>query len=83
MDIETRDPLSAGDPLRAYLPLDTRIYERSEGVYVQDPNKTEPIFYRKAPVVDTATTNHFNDDRDETTVQDIIIIGEVSMHYYP
>ncbi|KAJ7271090.1 hypothetical protein C8J57DRAFT_1320679 [Mycena rebaudengoi] len=63
------DPLSAGDPLRAYFPTGTHIIESREGIAVRDPTRPAELRYRRA-----SDGTHINSDSPQ--VQDIIITGE-------
>ena len=62
------EPLSAGNPLRSYLPDDMKLHERPDGIEIMEPGRNEALFYHKPS----------RDDGDRSTVQDIIILGEVS-----
>lgn len=72
------EPLSAGNPLRAYLPDEVMIHERPNGVDIQEPGRNQSLFYHKATGLQPTAQNSAGDDRDGSIVQDVIILGEVS-----
>ncbi|KAJ7222213.1 hypothetical protein GGX14DRAFT_662881 [Mycena pura] len=72
--IDNSHPLSAGDPLRAYLPTESRILETSDGLKVHDPHHLTDVQYHRAA---TGLNERDGDTNEsETRVQDIIITGE-------
>jgi hypothetical protein len=76
------DPLSAGDPLRAYFPTGTHIVETHEGLEVCEPSRRTELRYRRAaPRSRSAAAKESSSNVEEqlpAQVQDIIITGEVS-----
>ncbi|KAJ7092487.1 hypothetical protein B0H15DRAFT_175936 [Mycena belliarum] len=64
------NPLSAGDPLRAYVPTGTHIVETGEGLEVYDPERPAELLYYRTPVAQG------KDKQEGVQVQDIIITGE-------
>jgi len=73
-------PLSVGDPMQAHLPEGTKFYECPDGMDVRDPVKTKPLFYHKTLCVPAfSTADGINSDDNATFVQDVLVIGEVSV----
>jgi hypothetical protein len=77
-DLSAVEPLSAGDPLNAYFPVKTRIFERPNGIEVHDPGRADPLFYENATCYDIFTADKYDNSTMKTSVQDVIILGEVS-----
>ncbi|TFK29132.1 hypothetical protein FA15DRAFT_582977 [Coprinopsis marcescibilis] len=63
-------PLSAGDPLRSYIPADTVIVESREGLIIEEPGRDAPMHYTRAG------QNHTAGEEAKGSVIDIIITGE-------
>ena len=72
-------PLGGGDPLKAYFPDGTQIFDRASAIEVREPGRVESLFYRRAEIVDIASALP-SEDRSSPAeeVTDVIIIGEVS-----
>ncbi|KAJ7456988.1 hypothetical protein FB451DRAFT_599828 [Mycena latifolia] len=71
------NPLSAGDPLRAYFPTGTHIIETRDGLEVRDPNRPAELRYYRAPGPNIPAKDHDDGhDGPPAQVQDIIITGE-------
>lgn len=71
-------PLGGGDPLKAYFPDGTQIFDRGHAIEVREPGRTKSLFYNRAQTVDIASTLAIKDeDYQEPQVNDVIIIGEV------
>ncbi|KAF7297339.1 hypothetical protein MIND_00967300 [Mycena indigotica] len=70
---DTRQPLSAGDPLRAYLPNGTRLLEKPDCLLVQDPLTKKELRYTR-PVLGEADEEE--DEKPQMVVRDVIITGE-------
>ncbi|KAJ7153448.1 hypothetical protein C8R43DRAFT_446153 [Mycena crocata] len=78
-DSDNANPLSAGDPLRAYFPTGTHIKETREGLEVRDPNRPAELRYTRAAVGANIPPNDNQNESDSLSrvqVQDIIITGE-------
>ncbi|KAJ7730263.1 hypothetical protein DFH07DRAFT_849222 [Mycena maculata] len=75
-DADNTNPLSAGDPLRAYVPTGTHIIETREGLEVRDPNRPAVMRYYRAASGTPARDKNDEPDRLPGDVQDIIITGE-------
>ncbi|KAF9458704.1 hypothetical protein BDZ94DRAFT_74376 [Collybia nuda] len=73
MDLDTVDPLPAGDPLRSYFPTGTQIREHREGIEVQEANCKNILHYQRAR---TTSRQRSDDDCYTVCVQDVIITGE-------
>ncbi|KAF7307869.1 hypothetical protein MKEN_01147400 [Mycena kentingensis (nom. inval.)] len=67
-----QEPLSAGDPLRAYLPTGTLYEETEEGLSVRDPVTGKDLWYSKAK----GGPQEDEEKRPRAVVRDIIIKGE-------
>ncbi|KAJ6578800.1 hypothetical protein DFH09DRAFT_347906 [Mycena vulgaris] len=75
---DSANPLSGGDPLRAYFPTGTHIIETREGLEVRDPSRPAELRYNRAipgPHV-PARESEGRDGQPQVQVQDIIITGE-------
>jgi len=80
----TDGPLSVGGPMQAHLPEGTKFYECPDGIDVRDPAKTKPLFYHKTSCVPApSTTDGINSGGNTTFVQDVLVIGEVSIFPIP
>ncbi|KAJ7699321.1 hypothetical protein B0H17DRAFT_306909 [Mycena rosella] len=76
-DVGHDNPLSAGDPLRAYFPTGTHLIETRDGLEVRDPNRPTELRYRRAPGLTRGKGDEHGDDvPPPAQVQDIIITGE-------
>lgn len=72
------NPLGGGDPLKAYFPDGTQIYDRTDAIEIREPGRRESLFYHRAEIVDVASSLPRNESSSEEEVRDVIIIGEVS-----
>ncbi|KAH7911286.1 hypothetical protein BJ138DRAFT_1006932 [Hygrophoropsis aurantiaca] len=70
---ESLAPLSAGDPLRAYFPIGTRISDCSNAIEVREPGKPDVLRYARSASCGNATLS----GQDFQRLKDIIILGEV------
>ncbi|KAJ7054709.1 hypothetical protein C8F01DRAFT_1259537 [Mycena amicta] len=76
-DEDELEPLSAGDPLRAYLPNGTRPIERQDGLLVHDPITNKELQYSRAATGGGLTGEQDEDEgQPRASVRDIIITGE-------
>ncbi|KAF7321100.1 hypothetical protein HMN09_00197700 [Mycena chlorophos] len=78
LEASASQPLSAGDPLHAYLPSGTRILEKSDCLMVYDPVTRKELRYTRP--VDASSVcpsqDELHDDRPKVAIADIIITGE-------
>jgi hypothetical protein len=65
-------PLSAGDPLRAYLPHGLAIQQDHNGIRVREPGHVVDTFYSRCPAPEDITPEYAK------RVREILIVGEVS-----
>ncbi|KAJ7756335.1 hypothetical protein B0H16DRAFT_1721931 [Mycena metata] len=70
------NPLSAGDPLRAYFPFGTQIIETRDGLEVRDPNRLAELRYYRPASISKEQKDKLADKGPQGQVQDIIITGE-------
>jgi hypothetical protein len=78
MDLDCPDALSAGDPLRSYIPPGTQIKEHRDGIEVQEPGRPDVLQYRRTSV---SSSQSFEVDHGKAYIQDIVITGEVHSSY--
>ena len=64
----TPPPLSAGNPLRAWIPTGSKLAEHRDGVTVEEPGRSSPLRYVSASVLPPDSRNK---------IIDILITGEV------
>ncbi|KAF7968301.1 hypothetical protein HWV62_30989 [Athelia sp. TMB] len=70
-------PLGGGDPLKAYFPDGTQIFDRTSAIEVREPGRLESLFYRRAEIVGIASALPSEDQSPSAEdVIDVIIIGE-------
>lgn len=80
-ELPSVEPLSAGDPLNAYFPAKTRISDRPNGIEVYDPRRAGSLFYEKAACYDDSPIDGKDGGSMQRSVQDVIILGEVSARH--
>jgi hypothetical protein len=78
VDLDCPGALSAGDPLRSYLPPGTQIKEHRDGIEVQEPGRPDVLQYRRAGVNGSQSLEI---DHGKAYIQDIVITGEVHSSY--